>query len=164
MSNKSGKATEIILNGQVIDWDDADVEMVEVTKEQADALETAGEPVTEFMGKMMHIKDSKPADGTIQLQPKSDMMGRAAARGGHLNYGLSGYFKAYVWEGGKRRNITNLFEILPENLHHFPSQGEKNVTFQKVADHLSHLSGLAAVKVKGGYALPKWISRTQSRR
>lgn len=155
MSGKITTAAEVILNGQVIDWDEPDVDMIEVTKVEAEALEAVGEHVIEIMGKTMHIKTSKPEDGTIQLQPKSDMMGRVASRGGHLNYGLSGYFKAYIWNGGRRRTVTNLFEILPDNLHHFPSQAEKNATFQRVADHLSELIGRSAVKVKGGYRLPK---------
>jgi len=100
----------------------------------------------------MVIRFTEFADGTVQLQPKSSMQGRAASAGAHANYGYAGYFKGFVYLGGKRKTLVDFWELFPNEGHHFATQGDKPATERRIAEVIAELVGTGVVKVKGGYS------------
>jgi hypothetical protein len=92
------------------------------------------------------------SDGDITLQPKSDMQGRAASLGGHTNYGLSGYWKGYVYLKGRRRRLVDWYKLFPESQHHFAAQQDARAAVQRITDVIQGKAGAGVTKVMGGYA------------
>jgi len=154
--------TEVKINGEVLDWDDGDdkhIDYFDVPEEEAqnylsegyEIFSTSGFGTSE--GCVTLRKESLYADGTIQLQPKSDMLGRYSARGGHTNYGYSGYFKPFIYVDGKRRTLKNGWKLFPNKEHHYEKQGDKGSAIENIKSIIASHIGRSVVKVKGGWEI-----------
>jgi hypothetical protein len=143
----------IRLTGRVIGWDaeeDSDEQVIDTS--QIQLYEARGYAVYEVAGKTYAAKSKPFEDGGIQLQPKSDMMGRFASGGGHTNYGYSGYFKAYVYLKGKRKALVDFWTLFPGNAHHYSAQQEKPKVEARIRTEIEGRAGTNVVKVARGYA------------
>ena len=143
---------KITLTGEVVGWDDVSNEEFSIAPEERETYEERGFTVVDVGGHTMAIRFTEFADGTIQIQPKSSMQGRAASAGGHTNYGYAGYFKGFVYLGGKRKALVDFWELFPNEEHHFAAQGDKPATEGRIAEAIAELEGTDVVKVKGGYS------------
>ncbi|MGN8118079.1 hypothetical protein [Labrys sp. 22185] len=142
----------IRLNGQVVEWDDRNDQECMIEENELEAYQGEGWIVAPFGDKHLAVRFGTFADGTIQLQQKSDMMGRMAAQGGHTNLGYSGYFKGYVYLDGKRKRLVDWWALFPGQEHHFPRQMDARRTVHAIRLIVEALAGTDVVKVKGGYA------------
>lgn len=145
-------AERIRLTGEVVGRDDVSNEEHAISPEERDAYEEKGFMVVDVGGHTMAIRFTEFADGTIQILPKSSMQGRAASVGGHTNFGYAGYFKGFVYLGGKRKALVDFWELFPNEGHHFATQGDKPDTQRRIAETIAELEGTDVVKVKGGYS------------
>lgn len=145
-------AKEIVLTGQVLDWNEEPYEENAIEASEADAYERDGFSVVEIGGKLLATKALSPDDGTLTIQPKSSFLGRFAASGGHLNYGLSGYFRAYVFLKGERKRLVDFYALFLKQEHHYAAQQAKPTAEAAIRKRISELAGMAVAKVKGGYA------------
>jgi hypothetical protein len=146
--------SEIRLNGNVIQWDHLSVEEKIVSEDEIEALEKDGWMWMEFQGEIIATRNLKVEDGTVQLQQKSDMLGRYAQNGRHTNFGYSGYFKGYVYQGGKRRVIKNWWRLFAEKEHHFAAQKDAHNAVTRIEKIIGALSGVTLRKGEGGYFIP----------
>ena len=106
--------TTIRLTGRVVGWDEeGDFDERTIAASETETYEANGYLVCEIAGKPYAMKSIPFEDGTIQLQPESDMLGRFASSEVHANYGYSGYFKAYVYLEGKRKALVDFWSFLP---------------------------------------------------
>lgn len=144
--------THIRLTGQVLDWDHVGMEQVGIQPEQAAEYEARGYFILEVGGHTLACREQSPDDGDIQIQPKSDMYGRISSAGGHTNMGYSGYFKGFVYLGGKRKTLVDWWTLFPAGEHHYAAQQDKPQTEEAIRAIVSARSGMEVVKVKGGYA------------
>jgi hypothetical protein len=145
-------ADEVRLTGHVRDWDDdADADMETIRPEQAQEYEANGYTVETLGDRTMALRFREPDDGDIQIQPKLDMYGRDAVAHGNTNFGYSGYFRGYVYVGGKRRRLVGWWTLFPNEGHHYSSQGDKPSAEVAIRARIEALTGSAVVKVKGGY-------------
>ena len=92
-------------------------------------------------------------DGDLLLQPKADAAGRMARAGNHTNWGYSGYFLAYLFAEGGARKLLNYQALWPNEENRYPASQERSQTMNRIEASLSHQSGRAALKVKGGWRL-----------
>lgn len=146
--------SEIRLNGTVVDWDYVSFEEKVVTEEEVEALEAEGWICAEFQKEIIASKELKIDDGTVQLQQKSDALGRFAQRGRNTNYGYSGYFKGFVYQGGRRRVIKNWWRLFAEKEHHFAAQQDTQDAVDRIEGVIERLKGVVLTKGEGGYFLP----------
>lgn len=92
-------------------------------------------------------------DGTIHVQPRTDMFGRAAIEGNHTNTGYSGYFKFFILVDGKRRRLTNAWRLFPNKEHHYKKQYEKTDVVAHIAKTIGTLKGRVVSKVNQGWEI-----------
>jgi hypothetical protein len=144
--------TSIRLTGRTLDWDDAGLEEVSIKPDQAAEYEAQGYFIVEIAGHALACRETLPDDGDIQIQPKSDMYGRMASSGGHANMGYSGYFKGFVYLGGKRKALVDWWTLFPHQEHHYAAQQDKGKTEEAIRAIVSARSGREVTKIKGGYA------------
>lgn len=143
----------IALPGEVIEWDESRTDHRQITAAERDEFESRGYVVMELAGQVSATKILPWEDGTIECQPKSTMRARWAIAGRHTNAGYDGYFKLYVWEGGKRRTMVDAWTLFPNNEHHYAKQAEKSDAFERIVAIVSAKKGSLLEKVKGGWRL-----------
>ncbi len=140
------------LTGRVVEADHEEVEELSIRLEQAAEYEARGYAVTTIAGLTLAFKDSMIEDGTIAIAPRLDSAGRAAVKYRNTNFGFSGYFIGYVYEGGKRRTIVDWKALFPKEENRYSTQGEKGTAEAAVAAIVESRSGAVLTKVKRGYA------------
>lgn len=127
---------EVQINGTIIDWEDEPF--------QNQIVMVNGEEV---------CKELPIEDGTIQLQSLLDMLGKMAAMGGHANFGYSGFFRLYIYAGGKRRRLKNAWKLFPNNEHHYLAQYGKESAKERISCIVKSLTGCSVHKVIGGWEI-----------
>lgn len=143
----------IRLSGEIMEWDQPLTEEKTITASEIEAYEAQGWIVTGSQESILAIRFiTPPPDGTVQIQPKSDMMGRYASAGRHTNYGYSGYFRAYVYLDGKRKNLLDFWTLFPNQEHHFDQQGHKSHAIETIRRVIAERAGTEVVQVPRGYA------------
>lgn len=145
-------AETIKLTGEVIEWNAESIEEETIDPSEQEAYEAKGWNVIRVGEHTLAYRFTQFADGTIQLQPKSSMQGRAASAGGHTNFGYAGYFKAFVYLNGKRKTLVDFWELFPNQGHHYAAQQDKPETERRIAEVIAGLAGNDVVQVKGGYS------------
>lgn len=145
--------TMIRLTGRVIGWDEEeDSDEHSITASETESYEAKGYLVCEIADKILAMKSIPFEDGIIQLQPKSDMLGRFASSDGHTNYGYSGYFKAYVYLKGKRKALVDFWSLFPGDGHHYSAQQDKAEVEGRIRVVIEARAGTDVIKVARGYA------------
>ena len=143
----------VTLTGEVISPDELNASLIEVGTEEAAAAEARGEGVIELQGKHYRSVIEPWPDGTIELNPRLDSMGRLAVAGGHTNAGYSGYFKAYLHVDGTRRVLKDFWRLFPNNEHHYARQADKTNVEAMIREKIAAMKGLLSTKVERGWAL-----------
>lgn len=92
------------------------------------------------------------ADGTVQIQPKLDTVGRSMVRGRHANVGYSGRFVGYVYLCGKRKRLVDWWTLFPLSEHHYEAQKEKPQAEAAIRQAIEARAGTEVVRVPRGYA------------
>jgi hypothetical protein len=142
----------IRLTGQVVDWDAYNTAEFGIIADECAAYRARGYEILQVAGKTIAFKTRPFDDGTVQIQSKSDMMGRIDAAGGHANWGYSGYFRGYVHLGGKRKKLANFWKLFPNGEHRYAAQQDKPTAEAAIREAIGRRAGSMVVKVKGGYA------------
>lgn len=154
------------ISGLVVDWDEINEDSILIQPDEITSYESGGYTVVQTQGSLVACRIRPFDDGVVQIQPKSDMKGRVASAGGHLNYGLSGYFKGFVYLGGRRKALVDWWEIFPNKEHHFISQQDKAAARLRISSIVGSWSGKDVVKVSRGYAFAPaaYIERLAAKR
>lgn len=151
---RSGKSVEAItLTGDVLDWNEENFEEHVIAESQIGAFERDGYLVMEIGGDILATRAETPPDGTVTIQPKSDEKGRMAASGGHTNLGYSGYFRGYVFLGGRRKTLVDFWTLFEKEEHHYTTQYLKAEAVTVIRQKIAGLAGAQVHRTKGGYAL-----------
>lgn len=90
--------------------------------------------------------------GDLILYCRLDDAGRSAVYGRHANWGYSGYFKASIYDGKKRRNFR-LWGLIDEVLVSYSSQREKHNQISQVIAQLTQLAAHVATWGHRAYEL-----------
>lgn len=146
-------AQQSALSGAVVQWEDPNGDELRIEPHDREAYESQGYVVTEFRGVFTAVKFSPWPDGTVECQPKTTMRSRWARAGKHTNAGYDGYFKLYVWVGGKRRNFLDAWKLFPNNEHHYAAQYEKKDAIERIVAIIGNRKGATLEKDKGGWRL-----------
>ncbi|WIW50346.1 hypothetical protein ML401_34880 (plasmid) [Bradyrhizobium sp. 62B] len=158
-----GPEDSIRLNGQVVNWDAENTEEISMSPDGIELYESQAYAVIEIAGQTIAFRSLPFEDGTIQIQPKSDMMGRTATAGGHANFGYSGYFKGYVYLDGKRKRLVDFWSLFPNGEHHYEAQKDKFATEAAIRAVIGQRAGTSVSKVKGGYAFDAKLTHETGR-
>lgn len=65
------------------------------------------------------------ARGDIIARPGLDSAGRRAVAGRHCNYGYSGEYKCFVWDGAVEHRLLDYQDLFPRGLNKYAQQSEK---------------------------------------
>lgn len=142
------------LTGETFEKDDPVLDERDIPESEREKYESDGWELTDCFakpGSLRAWREIKHKDGDIELHPRLDMFGRSAVAGRHTNYGHSGYFKGYIYVEGRRRKL-NLWQLCPNEEHHYSTQGNRRQAFEAVAEIIRQHVGMPTFKVKGGWA------------
>jgi len=145
-TNVDDQKPALSLSGNV--YTKEDVEMLELADEDPESLPAL-------------IRDDvangdRLAPGDLKVYPQLDEQGRMAARGGHTNFGFSGYFAASIFDGTKWRRF-DLRTVVPEKESGFAAQKDKADAIERIRECVRSASGRQCVwnvpegKVQGRY-------------
>lgn len=84
------------------------------------------------------------AVGDLKVFPRLDEQGRMAARGGHTNFGFSGYFAASIFDGAKWRRF-DLRTVVPDKESRFAAQRYKHDALSCIRKRVRSASGSQCV-------------------
>jgi hypothetical protein len=125
-----------------------EVELLELADEDPDSLPE------QLREEVAHGDRLTPGD--LKAYSQLDAEGRMAARGGHTNFGFSGYFSASIFDGAKWR-LFDLRTIVPENESGFAAQKDKEDAIVRIRKRVQSASGRQCVwtvpegKTRGRY-------------
>jgi hypothetical protein len=115
-----------------------------------------GAETVQIAGETLAIVPAKKPDfaaGDIAIYTKSDAAGRFARRGGHTNFGYSGYFGASVFDGKGWRRLE-LRDFIPESARNYATQGESGAVRKRLVDAVGALAGRELVYGVRKYGMP----------
>jgi hypothetical protein len=104
-------------------------------------------------GTVVDWDDETHEDGTVQLQPRRDMFGRAALGKDPSNFGFGGYFKFFIFVDGKRRRLTNGWRLFPNKEHHLKKQQDKPDVVAHITAVIDKFKGRQVNKVSQGWEI-----------
>jgi hypothetical protein len=78
--------------------------------------------------------------GDVAVYSRLDGYGRAAVRGGHSNYGYSGYFRATVFDGARWRNFR-IWDFVPEADRCYRTQADIEETKERLFGRIREKAG-----------------------